>query len=130
MNNAVFTKTMVNIRKPRDTKLAITEKKPFGVRTKLSYYKSFSKRFVSFRNGKTEILINKAVCLGLSILELSKILMYEFCSDYVKLKDGEKAKLCYMDTGRSIVYIKTGDIYKDIAEDIETRFDSSNYELD
>ena len=56
--------------------------------------------------------------------------MYEFCSDYVKLKDGEKAKLCYMDTGRSIVYIKTGDIYKDIAEDIETRFDSSNYELD
>ena len=73
INNAVFTKTMVNIRKPRDTKLAITEKKTIGVRTKLSYYKSFSKRFVSFRNEKTEILINKAVCLGLSILELSKI---------------------------------------------------------
>ena len=35
-----------------------------------------------------------------------------------------------MDTDSFIVYIKTGDIYKDIAEDVETRFDSSNYELD
>ena len=42
--------------------------------------------------------MNKPICLGLSILELSKILMYEFWYDYVKLKYGEKAKLCYMDT--------------------------------
>ena len=47
---------------------------------------------------KTEILMNKRVYLGLSILELSKILMYEFWYDYVKLKYGEKAKLCYVDT--------------------------------
>ena len=50
----------------------------------------------------TEILMNKPVCLGLSILEFSKILMCEFWYDYVKLKYGEKAKLCYMDT--DIVY--------------------------
>ena len=50
--------------------------------------------------------------------------MYEFSYDYVKPKYGEKAKLCF------IVYIKTNDIYKDIAEDVETRFDTSNYELD
>ena len=56
---------------------------------------------------KQEIFMNKPVHLGLSILKLSKILMYEFCYDYVKLKDGEKAKLCYMNTGRFIVYIKT-----------------------
>ena len=48
----------------------------------------------------------------------------------VKLKYGEKAKLCYMDTGSSIVHIKIDDIYKDIAEDVETRFDPSNHELD
>ena len=79
---------------------------------------------------KTQILTNKPVYLGISILELSKILMYEFLYDYVKPKYGEKAKLYYMDTDSFTVYIKADDIYKDIAEDVETRFDTSNYELD
>ena len=56
--------------------------------------------------------------------------MYEFWYDCVKSKYGEKLNLCYMDTGRFIVYIKTSDIYKDIAEDVEIRFVTSNYELD
>ena len=59
---------------------------------------------------KIKILINKPAYLGLSILELSKILMYEFWDDYVKPKYGQKAKLCYMDTVSFIVYIKTDDI--------------------
>ena len=59
--------------------------------------------------------MNKPVYLGLSILELSKILIYEFWYDYVEPNYGEKAKLCYMDTDSFIVYIKTDDIYKDIA---------------
>ena len=74
--------------------------------------------------------MNKSVCLGLSTLELYKILMYEFWYDYVKPEYGEKVKLCYMDTDSFIVLIKTDDIYKDIAEDVENRFDTSNYELD
>ena len=74
--------------------------------------------------------MNKPVYLGFSILILSKKLMYEFCYDNVKPKYGEKAKLCYMDTDSFIVYIKTDDIYKDIAEDVKTRFDTSNYEFD
>ena len=53
---------------------------------------------MSNRNKKTELLINEFVYLGISILELSKILMYEFWYDYAKPKYGEKAKLCYMDT--------------------------------
>ena len=64
--------------------------------------------------------MNKPVCLGLSILGLSKILMYEFWYDYAKPKYGGKVKLCYTDTDNFIVYIKTDDIYKDIAEDLET----------
>ena len=57
--------------------------------------------------------------------------MYEFWYDYVKPKYGEKSKLCYMDTDSFIVYKKKTDpIYKDIAKDIETRFDYSNHELD
>ena len=59
---------------------------------------------------KTEILMNKPVYWGLSILQLSKILMFEFWYDYVKQKYDKKAKLCYMDTNSFIVYIKTDDI--------------------
>ena len=55
--------------------------------------------------------------------------MYEFWYDYVKPKYGENAELCYVDTDSFIVHVKTEDIYKDIAEDVETRFNSSNVEL-
>ena len=55
--------------------------------------------------------------------------MHEFWYHYVKLKYGENAKLPYMDTDSVIVYVKTDDIYKDIAEDAETRFDTSNFEM-
>ena len=77
---------------------------------------------------KAKIFMNKPAYLGLSIMQLSKILMYMFWYDYVKPKYGEKAKFCYMDT--DIVNIKADYIYKDIAEGAETRFDTSNYELD
>ena len=56
--------------------------------------------------------------------------MYEFWYDYVKPKYDENAELCYMDTNRFIVHIKTDDNYNYIAEDVETRFDISNFELD
>ena len=79
---------------------------------------------------KTEIFMNKSGHLGLSTLELSKILLYKIWYDYVKPKYGKKAKLCYADTNNFILYIKTDDIYKDIAGDVGTRFDTSNYELD
>ena len=74
--------------------------------------------------------MNKPVYLGLSVLELSKILMCEFEYDYVKPKQGEKAKFCFMDTDSFIVCIKADDIYKGIGENVETRFYISSYELD
>ena len=55
---------------------------------------------------KTQTIISKPVYLGLSILELSKIVMYQFWCDYVKPKYDEKARLCYMDTDSFVVYIK------------------------
>ena len=108
MNNAVFGKTMENLRKYRDIKLQNIKKKLFSVTTKLSCYKVFHRKYISDRNEKTEILFNKPVYLGLSILELSKMLMYEFWYDYVKLKFGEKEKMCYIDTDipNFLVYIK------------------------
>ena len=56
--------------------------------------------------------------------------MFEFWYNYAKPKYGENAKLCYMDTDSFIVHVKTDDIYKDIAEDVEARFDTSNFEVD
>ena len=73
--------------------------------------------------------MNKPIYLGLSILEISKTLMYEFWYDYMKPKYGDNVKLCYMDTDSFIMHIKTEDFYKDIANDVEKRFDTSNDEV-
>ena len=73
--------------------------------------------------------MNKPIYLGLSILEISKILMYEFWYDYMKPKYIDNVKLCYMDTDSFIMNIKTNDFYEDIANDVENRFDTSNYEV-
>ena len=91
--------------------------------------KFFTENLLAIEMEKKQILMNNPVYLGLSLLELSKILMYKFWYDYVKPKY-EKAKLCYMDIDSFIVYIKTDGIPKDSAEYVETAFDNSNYELD
>ena len=59
----------------------------------------------------------KLVYLGLSILEISKIIMYEFWYDHVKPKYNEKVKFCYMDTDNFTVYVKTEDSCEDIVKD-------------
>ena len=77
---------------------------------------------------KAKVKMNKPIYLGLSILDISKILMYEFWYDYMKPKYGNDVKLCYMDTNSFIMNIKANDFYKDITNDVEKRFDTSNYE--
>ena len=79
---------------------------------------------------KNQVAITNPVCLGLSILHLSNTVIYEFWYDYVKQKFGENAQFCYMDIDSFIVYVKTNDIYKDIAKDVERRFDTLNCEID
>ena len=78
---------------------------------------------------KIKAKMNKPVYLGLSILEISKTLTYEFLYDYVKPKYQNNAKLCYMDTSSFIIDIKTEYFYEDIANDVEKRFDTSDYEV-
>ena len=77
---------------------------------------------------KTEVKMNKPVYLGQAILDISKTLMYEFWYDYIKLKYGDKARLCYTDTDSLVIYVETKDFYKDIADDVEKWFDTSNYD--
>ena len=78
---------------------------------------------------RTKGKMNKPIYLGLSILDISKIFMYEFWYDYMEPKHGNDVKLCYMDTDSFVMNIKTNDFYKDIANDVENRFDTSNYEV-
>ena len=66
----------------------------------------------------------------MAILDISKIVMYEFWYDYMKPKYADNVKLCYMGTDSLIPFIKTEDFYEDIADDVEERFDTSNYEID
>ena len=78
---------------------------------------------------KVKVKMNKPVYLGQAILDLSKTIMYEFHYDYMKRKYNESdLKLLYMDTDSLVYDIKTEDFYKDIAADVETRFDTSGYE--
>ena len=78
---------------------------------------------------KTRVKMNKPIYLGLSILEITKILMYEFWYDYMKPKYGDNVKLCYMDTDSFIMHIKTEDFYKYIADDVEKDLIHQNMNL-
>ena len=76
---------------------------------------------------KTKVKMNKPIYLGMSILDISKTLMYEFWYDYVKPKYKDKAKLCYMDTDSFVINIFNEDFFEDIKNDVERWFDTSNY---
>ena len=118
MNNVVFEKTMENVKKYRDIRLVTTERTTNYLVSEANYHinKLCIKNLLVIEIKKTQILINKLVYLGLSILDLSKTVMYKFWYDFIKPKYGENAKLCYMDTDSFNVHIKTDDIYNDMAE--------------
>ena len=131
MNNAVFGKAMENIRKHRDIKLVTTDKKRSKLVSEPNYHtiNLISEDLSIIEMKKTKVKMSKPIYLGLSILEISKILMYQFWYDYMNPKYDNNVKLCYMDTDSFIMDIKTNDFYKDIANDVENRFDTSNYEV-
>ena len=128
MNNSVFGKTMENVRKHEDIKLVTTEDKRSKLVSELNYHptKHFSENLLAIEMKKTKVMINKPVYLGMSILDISKMLIYQFWYDNIKPKYRDRAKLCYMDTDSFIIYIKTEDFYRNIADDVERWFDTCN----
>ena len=131
MNYLVFGKTMENIRKHRDIKLVTTDKKRSKLVSEPNYHtiNLISEDLSIIEMKKTKVKMNKPIYLGLSILEISKTLMYESWYDYMKPKYNDNVKLCYMDTNSFIINIKTNDFYENIVSDVENRFDTSNYEV-
>ena len=132
MNNLVFGKTMENIRKHRDIKSVTADKKRSKLVSEPNCHtiNLISEDLSIIEMKKTKVKMSKPISLGLSILEISKILMYGFWYDYMKPKYNDNVRLCYMDTDSFVMHIKTNDFYEDIASDVENRFDTSNYEVD
>ena len=132
MKNSVFGRTIENIRNHKVMKLVTSGKKYLKYVMKPNFKDGhpFSKHLFAVEMGKTEIKINKPVYLGETILDLSKMLMYEFHYDYMRPKYSSKVKLCYMNTDSFVYEIETNDFYWDIENDVERRFDASGYSKD
>ena len=128
MNNSVFGKAMVNVRKHRDIKLVTTEEKRMKLVSEPNYHttKHFSKSLLEIVMKKAKVKMNKSVYLGISILDIGEKLIYEFSYDYIKPK--YKAKLWYMDTDSFVINIFIEDFLQDINNDVERWFDTANYD--
>ena len=128
MNNAVFGKTMENVRKHRDIKLVKMDKKRNKLVSEPNFHtmKLIDNDLAIIEMRKVKVKMNKPIYLGLSILDISKMFWY----NSVKIKYEDKPRLCYMDTDSFVVNIKTKDYYKDISQGVNKRFDTSNYTFD
>ena len=129
MNNAVFRKAMENVRKYRDTKLVTTDKRRNQLASEPNYHttKYFLENLMAIEVKKTKAKMNKPIYLGMPILDISKTIMYEFWYDNINPKYRDRAILCYMYTDSFAIHIITENFYKDIANDVDEWFDTSNY---
>ena len=125
-------KTMENVKKHRDIKLVATLKRRNQLVSESNYHttKYFLENLLTIEMKKIKVKMNKAMYLGLYLLDISKTLRYVFQYDYIKPKYQDNTKLSYMDTDNFIIHIKTEDFYEDIADDVEKRFDTLNYNKD
>ena len=129
MNNSVFCKTMENIRNRVDIRLVTREKdlKKLINKPQFVHRNIFSENLIAVHLRKSKIYYNKPIYLGMSILDLSKTLMYDFHYKHIKDKYNENAELLFTDTDSLMYEIKTEDVYKDM---ILEKFDTSNYPKD
>ncbi|XP_071055153.1 uncharacterized protein [Onthophagus taurus] len=143
MNNSVFGKTMENVDKRVDVKLVTSwddvhtggrGRPRLGARSLISKLnfksiKIFTKTFSAIEMERLHVIYDKPLYIGFTVLELSKLLMYDFYYAYLKPKYGEDIRLCYMDTDSFTVQIYTDDIYNEVKLNLD-KFDTSNYSPD
>lgn len=127
MNNAVFGKSMENVRNRLEVGVYSEDQALKKVcKPNLESWYIMGDNMLQMRFRKTSVLLNKPIYTGATILDLSKIIFYKFIYGYIKPKYGNKAKFCYGDTDSYIIEIKTEDFYKDISGDILDVFDTSD----
>ena len=119
---------MENVKNRVDIRLVNDEKK-WNKLAKKHNFKSatiFSENLVAVHMKRTSIKLNKPIYLGMSILDISKTLMYDFHYNYIKSKYEDNAELLFTDTDSLCYEIKTEDFFRDIFNDVYERFDTSN----
>ena len=129
MNNSVFGKTMENVRNRVDIQLCKNGEKAKKMFSKFNFERCtiFSNHLIANHMKRKYVVLNKPIYLGMSILDLSKTIMYDFHYNYTKKKFKDNSKLLYTDTDSLIYEFETEDIYKDISPDVLEKFDTSNY---
>ena len=132
MNNSVFGKTIENIRKRQNVYLVDNRKQAIKLSNRPNFDRCtiFDRNLIAIHMKNTEVYFNKPVYVGQAILDLSKTLMFDFHYEYIKKKYGSKAELLFTDTDSLAYEIRTKDFYKDINNDVITRFDTSDYPTD
>ena len=128
LNNSIFGKTCENLRKRMDIKLVTKPEKLQKLMNKPNFKtsKKISENLYSVDMAKTNLIYDRPIIVGFSVLELSKVLMYDFHYNVIKKKYGEKAKLLFTDTDSLCYHIETEDIYEDMKQMLDL-FDFSDY---
>ena len=123
-------KTSENVRNRSDIKLVTSDKRRKKLISEPNYHlhKNFSEHLMAIEMKKTKVKMTKPLYLGMTILDISKTLMYKFWYGYIKPKYGDSAKLCFTDTDSFLIHIIAEDLFKDIAPDVDMRLDTSNYD--
>ena len=128
LNNSVFSKTMENLCKRVDVRLMTNEKKLLKVASKPTNVSSkiFNENLVAVHEIKKALTLNRPAYVGMCILDLSKMLMYDFHHNYIKKKYGDRAELLFIDTDSLTYEIEAEDVYQDLWND-KDKFDISDY---
>lgn len=131
MNNSVFGKTMENVRNRKDVRFPkdLKQLRKLTASSRLYAYRIFKENLAAIELLKTSVVLNKPVYTGFTVLELSKLLMFQFWYECLKPLYGDKARLQYTDTDSLIIHIETDDVYADMKEH-EEWFDFSDYPKD
>ena len=129
LNNAVFGKSMENVRKYVDVKLVTNPEYFQRLVAKPNYVESevFTEDFVAVLMQRSTCTLSKPIYVGFTILELSKRLIYKFHYNYMKRKFPQ-CELLFTDTDSLTYFVETPDLYRSLESDIDKHFDTSNYE--
>ena len=133
MNNSVFGKTMENLRSRVNVRLVngddLKTLRKLASDPLLADWRELGGNLYGLHMRRDQILFNRPIYVGMCVLELSKLLMYEFYYDYMKQKYGDKCKLLYTDTDSLLLDVECEDYYKDMEKDLD-RYDTSDYPKD
>ena len=130
MNNSVFGKTMENIRNRVDVRLVgnMAKAQKLIVKPNLKHWACFDENLIGVHLKRIKLVFNKPVYCGMSILDISKTLIYDFHYNYIIPKFGKRQKLLFTDTDSLCYEIETEDFFEDIAGDVDEMFDTSNFD--